>query len=394
MAWNVGANDVANAMGTSVGSRALTFGQAVLIAGIFEFSGAVLVGSHVTETIRSGIVVPSMLSHDLKPLMLGMMASLLAAAIWLHIASSRGWPVSTTHSIVGAIAGFGLTGGGIGAIAWGKMSHIILSWIISPILGGVIAASMFLFIDYKIINTKDPVIPLKRISPFLIFLVVVILVLSFVYKGLKNLHLDLPLPQALVLSSIVALFAAMIGKVLIDRVDQGRGGFDLVEGIFRYLQILTASYVAFAHGANDVANAVGPVAAIVSLLQTNTLSSHVGVPFWVLLLGGGGIVLGLATFGYKVIETVGKKITDITPSRGFSAEFGAATTVLIASKLGLPISTTHTLVGSVIGVGLARGMGALNLRVVRDIFVSWGLTLPATAILSALFYWVFSYLLI
>ncbi len=387
MAWNVGANDVANAMGTSVGSKALTFKQAVLVAAIFEFAGALLVGAHVTETIKSGIIVPTELSSDLRPIMLGMMAALLAAGLWLHLASAFGWPVSTTHSIVGAIAGFGLIGGGFHAIVWSKMIKIIASWLISPVLGAVIAAAMFIFIDRRIINAKKPSDSLTSISPYLIFLVILILVLSFVYKGLKNLHLDLPLPQALLLSSVVAGFAAIIGKVLIERMANNKeGGFDLIEGVFRYLQILTASYVAFAHGANDVANAIGPLAAVVSLLQTKSLVMQVEVPLWILFLGGGGIVLGLATFGYRVIETVGKKITEITPTRGFSAEFGAATTVLVASKLGLPISTTHTLVGAVIGVGLARGMAALNLNVVKEVFVSWGLTLPATALLAAIIF--------
>ncbi len=394
MAWNIGANDVANAFGTSIGSKALTFKQVVLIAAIFEFAGAVLVGSHVTNTVRKGIIDSSLFTATPELFAYGMVSALLAASIWLHIASTIGWPVSTTHSIVGGIAGFGLVAGGFSAIAWGKMAQIVISWVLSPLLGGIIAAAMFIFISRRIIDTENPHLQLKKVTPYLIFLVISILFLSIIYKGLKNLHLDLPFNQALLIASLIGLFAAVISKVLIDKVEPGhKGGFDAVERVFRYLQILTACYVAFAHGANDVANSIGPVAAVISVIQTKTVQMKVDVPIWLLFIGGGGIVIGLATYGYKVIEMVGKKITEITPSRGFSAEFGAATTVLIASKLGLPVSTTHTLVGSVIGVGLARGMAALNLRVIRDIFISWGATIPFTAILTVLFYKVLTALL-
>jgi PiT family inorganic phosphate transporter len=394
MAWSIGANDVANAFGTSIGSKALTFKQVVLIAAIFEFAGAVLVGSHVTNTVRKGIVDSSLFTATPEILAYGMVSALLAASIWLHIASTIGWPVSTTHSIVGGITGFGLVAGGFSAIAWGKMAQIVISWVLSPLLGGIIAAAMFIFISRRIIDTEDPHLHLKKVTPYLIFLVITILFLSIVYKGLKNLHLDLPFNQALLIASLIGLFAAVTGKVLIDKIEPGyKGGFNEVERVFRYLQIMTACYVAFAHGANDVANSIGPVAAVISVILTKAVQMKVEVPIWLLFIGGGGIVLGLATYGYKVIEMVGKKITEITPSRGFSAEFGAATTVLIASKLGLPVSTTHTLVGSVIGVGLARGMAALNLRVIRDIFISWGATIPFTAILTFLFYKVLTTLL-
>ncbi len=394
MAWNIGANDVANAFGTSIGSKALTFKQVVLIAAIFEFAGAVLVGSHVTDTVRKGIIDSSLFTATPELFAYGMVSALLAASIWLHIASTTGWPVSTTHSIVGGIAGFGLVAGGFSAIAWGKMAQIVISWVLSPLLGGIIAAAMFIFISRRIIDTENPHLQLKKVTPYLIFLVISILFLSIIYKGLKNLHLDLPFNQALFFASLIGLFAAVISKVLIDKVEPGyKGGFDAVERVFRYLQILTACYVAFAHGANDVANSIGPVAAVISIIQTKAVQMKVEVPIWLLFIGGSGIVFGLATYGYKVIEMVGKKITEITPTRGFSAEFGAATTVLVASKLGLPVSTTHTLVGSVIGVGLARGMAALNLRVIRDIFISWGATIPFTAILTVLFYKVLSALL-
>ncbi|MEE8423617.1 MAG: inorganic phosphate transporter, partial [Thermodesulfobacteriota bacterium] len=286
MAWNIGANDVANAFGTSIGSKALTFKQVVLIAAIFEFAGAVLVGSHVTDTVRKGIIDSSLFTATPELFAYGMVSALLAASIWLHIASTIGWPVSTTHSIVGGIAGFGLVAGGFSAIAWSKMAQIVISWILSPLLGGVIAAAMFIFISRWIIDTEDPHRQLKKVSPYLIFLVITILFLSIIYKGLKNLHLDLPFNQALLIASLIGLFAAVISKVLIDKVEPGyKGGFDAVERVFRYLQILTACYVAFAHGANDVANSIGPVAAVISVIQTKTIQMKVEVPIWLLFIG-------------------------------------------------------------------------------------------------------------
>ncbi|MFQ5901785.1 MAG: inorganic phosphate transporter [Thermodesulfobacteriota bacterium] len=387
MAWNIGANDVANSFGDAIGSKSLTFKQVVLVAIIFEFAGAVLVGANVTNTVRKGVVDPLIFSSNPELFIMGMISALFAAGVWLHIASSIGWPVSTTHAIVGAIVGFGLVGGGVDAIKWSKIVQIVLSWVISPVMGGATAAAMFIFINRRIIDTRDPLLSLKRASPYLIFVVTVAFSLSMTFKGLKNLHLDLSMQKALLLSSMVAVFASVIGKMLIDRVEPGRkGGFDAVEGVFRYLVIITSCYIAFAHGANDVANAIGPVAAVISVIKTKTLLMEVGVPLWVLLLGGGGIVLGLATYGYKVIETIGKKITEITPSRAFAADFGAATTVLVASKVGLPISTTHTLVGAIIGVGLVRGMAALNLKVIRDIIISWGVTIPFTMVLTIFIY--------
>ncbi len=387
MAWNIGANDVANAMATSVGSRALTLKQALIVAAIFEFSGAVLAGNNVAETVRKGIVETSAFP-GFRLLMLGMLGSLIAAGIWLHLCTLLGLPVSTTHSIVGAICGFALVQVGISGLHWSKVAVITISWILSPIMGAGLAFVTFLFILRFILDSRHPRVRVRLAAPFLVGLVAFILTLSMVFKGLKNLHLDLGLGRALLVALGTAVLCGIVSMAGFRRIRHWKknGDFGYVERIFRYLQIITACYVAFAHGANDNANAVGPMAAVISLWRTHEVMSKVPIPIWVLALGGAGIVIGLATLGYKVIATVGKKITELTPSRGFSAEFAAATTVLLASKLGLPVSTTHTLVGAVIGVGLARGVGLLNLRVLRDIFLSWFLTLPGAALLSAIIY--------
>jgi len=383
MAMNIGGNDVANAMGTSVGSKALTFKQAVLVAAIFEFAGSVLVGSHVTNTIRKGIVDPAHFMADPRLLMLGMLAALLSAAFFLQLATAFGLPVSTTHSIVGAVVGFSIIARGFSSVDWSKFAQIFLSWIISPFAGATIAFLTFTLVRLKILDKEHPDREAKRYAPFLIFMVITILVLSFIFKGLKNLRLDLPFLEALFYSVIVALIVALLSALLLRKFTRKKQTqMEFVEGIFKYLQIMTACYVAFAHGANDVANAIGPLAAIISIIKTNSVIMKVNVPLWVLTFGGAGIVLGLALFGMNVIKTVGEKITEITPSRGFSAEFGAATTVLVFSRLGVPISTTHTLVGAVIGVGFARGIGSLNMLVIRDIVASWFITLPATAVIS------------
>lgn len=399
MAWTIGANDVANAMGTSVGSGALTLKQAVVVAGIFEFAGAVLVGSHVTDTIRKGMIDPVVFTASPDVLMIGMLSALLASAIWLQLATHWGLPVSTTHSIVGAVVGFALIAVGTSAISWGKVSQIVASWVISPLMGGVIASTMFIFIRNRILDRQHPIVAVKKYTPYLVFILFAILTLSLVYKGLKNLKLDLAMNEALVVAVLVGLIAALIARFFIEKInpieDGGLPGeLAVVESAFRRLQIITACYMAFAHGANDVANAIGPLAAIYSISTTHVVSMQVAVPIWILILGGAGIIIGLATWGYKVIETIGKKITEMTPSRGFSAEFGAATTVLVCSKMGLPISTTHTLVGAVVGVGMARGLASLNLRVVRNIAYSWIITLPIAGLLSILFYELLSTLLL
>lgn len=387
MAWNIGANDVANAMGTSVGSHAISMKQAVLLAAVFEFAGAFLVGGHVTNTVRKGIVSTEVFQGNPEVFVLGMLSALLAAGVWLNLATFLGLPVSTTHSIIGAIVGFGLLVGGTSAIHWGKLGSIVMGWAISPLLGGFVGWVTFTFIKRTVLTSWNPVRAARRVVPILIFPVAMILVLSMLYKGLKNLKLDVPFSQALTIALIAGVLAHLAMKLFLavklkDIPRKRADAFIQVEKIFAYLQVGTASYVAFAHGANDVANAIGPFAAIVSVFKSGDLTMKVPVPIWVLALGGAGIVVGLGTWGYRVIETIGRKITSITPSRGFSAEFATATTVLVASKLALPVSTSHVLVGSVIGVGLARGMAALNLRVIRNIINSWIITIPASAFLT------------
>jgi len=393
MAWNIGANDVANAMGTSVGSHAITMKQAVLLAAVFEFAGAFLVGGHVTNTVRKGIVSTEVFQGNPEIFVLGMLSALIAAGIWLNLATYLGLPVSTTHSIIGAIVGFGLVVGGFSAIHWGKLGSVVMSWVISPVCGGLMGWVTFTFIKRTVLTSWNPVRAARTVVPILIFPVAVILVLSMLYKGLKNLKLDVAFSQALVIALIVGVLAffsmKLVLAVKLKNTPKSRAdAFGQVEKIFAYLQIGTACYVAFAHGANDVANAIGPFAAVVAVFKSGDLAMKVPVPMWILALGGVGIIVGLGTWGYRVIETIGKKITSITPSRGFSAEFATATTVLVCSKLGLPVSTSHTLVGSVIGVGLARGMEALNLGVIRSIVNSWIITIPASAIVTILIYFI------
>ena len=383
MAWNIGANDVANAMGTSVGSGALTLRQAILVAAIFEFAGAVLVGAHVAETIKGDIIPPELFAAEPRVFMYGMASALAGAAAWLLIATLLGLPVSTTHSIVGAVVGFGVVTVGWEQIEWGTMGPIFLSWVVSPLCGAVLAYLTFSFIRRKIILADRPYEATVQWAPHLIAVVGFTLALSILYKGLKNLNLDLPFAVA---GPLCLVFGGLLGlgmRIWLTRRPVPEGfSVTSVERMFGGMQIVTACYVAFAHGANDVANAIGPLAAIVQAWEGGAIGTSAPIPFWVLVMGGVGIVVGLATYGYKVIATVGHKITSMTPTRGFSAEFGTATTVLFASRLGLPISTTHTLVGAVIGVGLARGLAALNLRVIRNIVYSWVITIPAAAVVA------------
>ena len=387
MAWNIGANDVANAMGTSVGSGALTLRRAIIVAAIFEFGGAMLVGGTVTETIRQGIVDVSAFGDDPMVIAIGMTCCLLAAALWLNIATYSGWPVSTTHSIVGAVVGFGLIAGGLDAVNWSVMGKIVASWVISPVLGGFLGYLGFVFIKRRILNADRPLLALRGWGPIMIFPIFAILTLSVLFKGLKPLKLDLALGPALGIAVLVGLLASMLSVPLLRRFARlasadKREHTYRAERVFLVLQVFTACFVAFAHGSNDVANAVGPMAAVFGA-TSGELGANVPVPYRVLLIGAAGIVVGLATYGYKIMATIGKKITELTPSRGFAAEFGAATTIVMASKLGLPVSTTHTLVGAVIGVGFARGIGAINMKVVTGIVASWFITVPFTALLAA-----------
>jgi len=534
MAWNIGANDVANAMGTSVGSGALTLKWAIILAAIFEFGGAYLVGANVSETVRKGIFDPVQVTAieiqetfglDERPtseevtalsalvkgddeaiaevaeehpeamtfaqgllgrtdamakakqakmtgslnLAKGMIAALLAAGMWLQIASYFGWPVSTTHSIVGAVVGFGCVALGMKAVNWfgepghfGGVAKIAASWIVSPLLAGSIAYLMFRFIQKSVLNKADPVRAAKRMTPFMVFFVMTVLAGMTALKGLKHfwkkyewIDPNSVQGQMILLGGAlcIGLVGAIVAAALVRRIDdvtaENKRSFESayvarsidkihkhlsrvqntahgevsekadhlaaelrkleemaqrqsdpeathsvyrkVESIFVYLQIMSACFVAFAHGANDVANAIGPLAAAVQAIQEGAVATKSDIPQWALLLGGAGIIIGLATWGWRVMATIGKKITELTPSRGFCAELAAATTILIASLpfswAKVPISTTHTLVGAVLGVGLARGIGAINLNTVRDIVASWVITIPAGAGLCiAIFY--------
>lgn len=394
MAWGVGANDVANAMGTSVGSRALTIKQAILIAMVFEFAGAYLAGGEVTETIKSGIVDASMITPDL--MVLGMMSALLAAGTWLLVASTKGWPVSTTHSIVGAVIGFAAVGVSMDAVHWGGVGPIVASWVVSPVLSGIVAFGLFVSVQKLIIDTDHPFQNAKRFVPLYMFATGFMVSVMTLTKGLKHIGLNLSSTEGFLLSLGVGGLVMLLGIILLSRIKidiEADKDFHYasVEKVFAVLMIFTACAMAFAHGSNDVANAVGPLAAIVGVIQSGgemAIGAKSAVPGWVLLLGAVGIVIGLATYGYKVIATIGKEITELTPSRGFAAELATATTVVGASAIGLPISTTHTLVGAVLGVGLARGIGALNLGVIGKIFMSWLITLPVGAALSIGFFFI------
>ncbi len=393
MAWGIGANDVANAMATSVGSGAITLRQAILIAAVFEFCGAVLAGGQVTATIRKGIIDAGSLSGTPELLIYGMLAALLAAGIWLLLASWLGWPVSTTHSIVGAIIGFAIVGIGMDAVKWGKVGSIVMSWVASPLLAGIIAFAIFTSVQRLILNTAKPLENARRYAPLYIFMAGFMISLVTLLKGLKHIGLEFSTLQSYLVAMVCGVIIMLLGMLMIKRIAYDPGAdrdfhYTNVERIFAVLMLVTACAMAFAHGSNDVANAVGPVAAVVSIVSSGgELAQKSALPVWVLLLGGGGIVLGLMMYGYRVIATVGKKITELTPSRGFSAELAAATTVVLASGTGIPISTTHTLVGAVLGVGMARGIAALDLRVVRNIFMSWIITLPAGGILAILFFY-------
>ena len=392
MAFGIGANDVANAMGTSVGAKALTVKQAIIVAMIFEFAGAFLAGGEVTSTIRKGIIDASTMVDTPELLVFGMMASLLAAGIWLIIASYFGWPVSTTHSIVGAIVGFAAVGIGMDVVQWAKVGSIVASWVVSPLLSGTMAFMLFTSVQRLILDTDDPLANAKKYVPYYMFLAGFMISLVTLMKGLKHVGIDLSFQESLAFATAFGLLVLVAGKIFISRqkVDADADKdfhYASVEKVFAVLMIVTACGMAFAHGSNDVANAIGPLAAVVSIVESGGLiGSKSSLPVWILLLGGGGIVVGLALFGGPVMKTIGKRITELTPSRGFAAELAAATTVVIASGTGIPVSTTHTLVGAVLGVGMARGIAALNLGVLKNIAVSWVVTLPAGAILSMIFF--------
>jgi PiT family inorganic phosphate transporter len=388
MAWGIGANDVANAMGTSVGSKALTIKQAILIAMVFEFAGAYLAGGEVTSTIRKGILDSTFFIDSPELLVYGMISALLAAGIWLGFASYLGWPVSTTHSIVGALVGFAAVGVSADAVEWSAVGGIVGSWVITPAISGFIAFLIFQSAQKLIFDTDKPFDNARRYVPFYMGLAGFVMSLVTIKKGLKHVGLHIEPADGYYIAIAIAILVGIVGKYAISRVQYDskadkRTHFANVEKIFAILMIVTACCMAFAHGSNDVANAIGPLAAVVSIIHSDgEISNKAGLVWWILPLGG------LALFGHRVIATIGNGITHLTPSRGFAAELAAACTVVLASGTGLPISTTQTLVGAVLGVGMARGIAAINLGVVRNIVVSWVVTLPAGAGLSILFFFV------
>jgi len=400
MAWNIGANDVANAMGTSVGSGALSLRKAIYLAALFEFCGAFFFGSHVSETVQNKIIDTSLFIENPDTLLYGMLASLLATGACLQLASLYGFPISTTHSIIGAIIGFGLVAKGSDAIYWKTSGEIVASWLLSPLLGGVLSFILFSTLRKRVLFSQNPARAARVLTPWLVFFLILVVSLTLIYHGLQHIHMDLSPWEAVFLSLALSLFGFVVSFFCLSPRETAKKDKEEIEPIVAYgkvekqfasLQVITACLMAFSHGANDVANAVGPIAMCLRILfEKSVVSSGVssGIPSWLLIFGGLGIVLGLATWGFRVIETVGKRLTELTPSRGFAAEFGAAATILFATRLGLPISTTHVLVGSVIGVGLARGIEAIDLSMTRDIFLSWLMTVPLAAFLSTLFFFV------
>lgn len=391
--WGMGANNVANAMGTSVGSGALTVKQAIIIAGIMEFAGAYLAGGGVASTISKGIIDGDAFKPVPELLVYGMLGALLAAGIWLMVASMRGWPVSTTHSIVGAVVGVGVAAIGPDAVQWDKLGEIVASWFVSPVLGGFFALLLTLSIRKLILNTEDPIGQARKWGPFYAFLVGWLVSLVTITKGLKHINIHLAPSTGQVLALGIGILLAIVAKLMMNRIKINETAdkdfhYASVEKLFIPLMVFTGAAMAFAHGSNDVANGIGPMAAVVQLIETGQVSSKSAVTPFMLFLGGIGIVIGLATYGYKVMATIGNKITELTPTRGYCATIAASFVVVLASGLGLPVSTTHIAVGAVMGVGLARGIGALDLRVIGGIILSWFITVPVGAILAAIVFYI------
>ncbi|WOK97431.1 inorganic phosphate transporter 2-1, chloroplastic [Canna indica] len=417
MAWNIGANDVANAMGTSVGSGALTLRQAVITAAVLEFSGAFLMGTHVTSTMQKGILMVSVFQGKENLLLAGLLSSLAAAGTWLQVASFYGWPVSTTHCIVGAMVGFGLVYGGIGAVFWSSLARVTSSWVISPLVGAAASFLVYKCIRRFVYSAANPGQAAAASAPIAVFLGVT--GISFSAFPLSKVY-PVALAQALACGTAGAVIVSRVihkqlGNLLTSEAEKpapsekphpqttgfladfaGPTGaqLEIVYGVFGYMQVLSACFMSFAHGANDVSNAIGPLAAALSIVHGAASSAaEIVIPTDVLAWGGFGIVAGLMIWGYRVIATIGKKITELTPTRGFAAEFAAASVVLVASKLGLPISATHTLVGAVMGVGFARGFNSVRAETVREIATSWAVTIPVGGLLSVVYTWVFIRLL-
>ncbi len=391
MAWNIGANDVANSMASAVGAKAITIRQAIFIAGILNCLGATFIGAHVTNTIRKGIVSTDILT-DPHLLLIGALAALLASALWVSFATWKSLPVSTTHSIVGAMIGFGIMAGGFSVINWGKLGAVVASWVISPVFSMLIAWGMFKIIVRFILARKNAGRRAVKLSPYFIGIAVFIVILSFLFKTPLGKTFGINTPAALLLAAVLAALVGQMGRMLIARFTDAAAA-DGTEAIFRKIQIGTSCYVALAQGANDVANAIGPLAVIYFIVQTGQIGTQVQVPIFLLLFGGIGIACGIGMAGHRVMDTIGTRITTLTNTRGFSVDFAAATTVLVASKLGLPVSTTHAAVGGVLGVGIARGIEAVNFRIMLQIVLYWILTLPAAALTSMILFTFFKWVL-
>ena len=391
MAWNIGANDVANSMASAVGAKAITIRQAIFIAGILNCLGATFIGAHVTNTIRKGIVSTDILT-DPHLLLIGALAALLASALWVSFATWKSLPVSTTHSIVGAMIGFGIMAGGFSVINWGKLGAVVASWVISPVFSMLIAWGMFKIIVRFILARKNAGRRAVKLSPYFIGIAVFIVILSFLFKTPLGKTFGINTPAALLLAAVLAALVGQMGRMLIARFTDAAAA-DGTEAIFRKIQIGTSCYVALAQGANDVANAIGPLAVIYFIVQTGQIGTQVQVPIFLLLFGGIGIACGIGMAGHRVMDTIGTRITTLTNTRGFSVDFAAATTVLVASKLGLPVSTTHAAVGGVLGVGIARGIEAVNFRIMLQILLYWILTVPAAALTSMILFTFFKWVL-
>ena len=378
VAWNIGANDVANSMATAVGARAITFKQAIFIASILNFIGATFIGSHVTETVKKGIVDIGLLQNTHLAI-IGFLSALLSAGIWITLSTWKSLPISTTHSIVGALIGFGLISGGVKTIHWIKVGEIVLSWVISPLFAGILSFSIFKLLMKKVLLSKNRRKSLQFFTPLSIVSAISIIFFSFVFKT----PLGKKMGDKAYLMIIPAILTMVFLWVWIRKYTKHRAR---VEAVFRKLQITTSCYMALSHGSNDVANAIGPVASVYSLLKFKEIGTQVPVPLWLLAIGGIGIMLGISTWGYRVINTVGKRITRLSNTRGFTIDFSAATSILLASKAGMPVSTTHAVIGAIVGVGLAKGLGAVDLGVLKQILISWLLTLPATIITTMVLY--------
>jgi PiT family inorganic phosphate transporter len=391
MAWNIGANDLANSMASSVGAQAVSLRNAVILGGVLALIGAIFVGSHVADTIKSGIVNPDDIEEKTL-IVYGAISALLGASFWITLATWKELPISTTHSIVGGMMGFGIAAGGWGIVNWAQIGKIAASWVISPVLGGFLAFFMFKIILRFILQDDNPLKAAKRIGPIFIAITFMIIASSILFKTPLGKNLEFTIFDIIILIIIVGLIAGLIGSFILTRYfkrstvendHNKKESYKRVEHIFSRLQLMTACYVAFALGANDVANAIGPVATAFTAESGGDLGSQVSIPYFLLIIGGVGIIIGMFTWGYKVIKTIGSKITHITNTRGFSVEFGAATSVLIASKMGMPVSTTHAVVGAVIGVGLARGLEALDLSIIKKIVITWVITVPIAAVTTA-----------